>query len=1411
MSDFHTRAALAAHQEWLGFVQPVGLVVAPPVLVERSVFVDRNVRPTQERFLALLTEGERPILREPLALLTDVLRWQPDDLTSPPDELRVRLPELGVTLEPSYAVADPDGAWQLLVRLEPDAAALDRQTPEGVDGWTASPQARFERLLRETAVPTGVILTPSAIRLVYAPKGETSGHITFAAADMASVMGRPILAALDMLLGERRLFGDANQRLSRLLEASREAQNTVSTRLARQVLGALHELLRGFVAADAEVKSGGRLAERVRREPEQVYGGLVTALMRLVFVLYAEDRDLMPKDAVYETSYSLRGLFQKLEADHARYGDLMDRRYGAWARLLALFRLIHAGGGREGCRLTARKGRLFDPDVYPFLEGRASADDEPAELPRVPDGAVWRILRRLLVLEGERLSYRTLDVEQIGSVYEVVMGFRAELTTGASLALKAQKSTGASIVVDLDQLLGLAGDKREKHLTDLGVRKPTDKEKKALKAARGVTALADALGSKVDRAATPDLVPAGTPVLQPTDERRRSGSHYTPRSLTEPIVRETLRPILERLGPKAAPEQILDLKVLDPAMGSAAFLVEACRQLAERLVQAWETHGATPALPADEDALLHARRLIAQRCLYGVDRNPMAAELGKLSLWLATLARDHEFTFLDHCIRAGDSLVGLERGQVETLSWESRRSGTLFAESVRLQLEKAEAERARIRMADYDAGESELREHLERAVDHLRPVRLVADAIVAAFFAGDRPAAREQARAEVEEVIQRGGIGWERGLKPMVDALRSDAKPVTPFHWWLEFPEAFDRENPGFDAIVGNPPFAGKNNVIADNREFYLGWLQTLHEGAHGNADLVAHFYRRAFGLLRQGGCFGLTATNTIRQGDTRGSGLRLIREAGGTIYRAVRRLKWPGEAAVVVCVVHVHKGPLPGPYRLDGREVAIITAFLFHAGGDADPAALRADEGKSFQGSIVLGMGFTFDDTHTKGVANPIALMHELIAKDARNAERIFPFVGGEEVNDSPTHAHHRFVINFEDFPLRRKPLRPPWAEADAERRRTYLRSGEVPEDYPEPVAADWPDLLRIVEERVRPERAQNNREIYRRYWWQYGERRPGLYDAIRGLPRVLAISRVGERAGFAFLPSGMVYSEQVVVFALPTHAAFCALQSRVHEVWARFFASSLEDRLRYTPSDCFETFPFPEGFATDPKLEAAGEAYYRFRADLMVQNDEGLTKTYNRFHDPDERSNAIGELRRLHEAMDRAVLDAYGWTDISTACDFELEWEDEDDGADTNRRRKKPWRCRWPEEVRDEVLARPTRLPRPPARSGAGATLYPIRRAGIGRTRRARRTAITGKGTRQWPTRWTSSAASVGSSARRFLTSPPTFSAGRWARGEPESRRRRKSGSSVSRAKEVRAMSASSSSKGPPATTSAARTSSS
>ena len=1173
-------------------------------------------------------------------------------------------------------------AWQ---PKTPCLAIRDSHPPPG-DAWNASRHARFERLLRETSVPLGLLCTEERVRLIYAPSGESSGHITFEFSEMASAAGRPILAAFDMLLNANSLFtGPEEARLPALLAKSREIQAEVSTKLSRQVLAALYELLRGFVAADAG--AAGEFPALASERPEHVYGGLITALMRLVFILYAEDRSLMPDHRVYQQHYSLGGLFARLRDDAAAWPDTMDQRYGAWPQLLSLFRLIHSGGAHDkALSFVARKGALFDPSRFPFLEELSN------RVPMVPDETVWNVLRNLMVLDGERLSYRTLDVEQIGSVYEAIMGFQIETTTGQSIAVRAKQRTGAAVIVDLDQLLSLDAGKRAQALQDATDQRLSGNTAALLRKAAKPEDIEAALERRVDRDATPHIVPAQVPVLQPTDERRRSGSHYTPRVLTQPIVSEALRPVFERFGSHATPEEILKIKVLDPAMGSGAFLVEACRQLAARLVKAWTVHGDPPEdLPPDEDEFLHARRMVAQRCIYGVDKNLMAVDLAKLSLWLATLAADHEFTFLDHALRHGDFLVGLTMDQIAQVNWLDGGSRHMALEFVGERTRRAEIERDRIRFADEDIGEEGLRPLLVRADEQLENIRLVGDAVVTAFFAGSKNPERTATRSRVLEALELSETGWQEKLRPSVADMRGSEQPVYPFHFHIEFPEVFGRERPGFDVVVGNPPFAGKNTLANSTAAAYPSWLRHLHKQSHGNADLVAHFFRRAFNLLRLDGALGLIATNTIAQGDTRSTGLRWICNNGGVIYRARRRIKWPGDAAVVVSVIHLVKGDVAVPRFLDDREVETVTAFLFHTGGHDDPAWLDANAGKSFVGSYVLGMGFTFDDTDNKGVATPLTERERLIAADPRNREAIFPYIGGKEVNASPTHAHHRYVINFEDYPFRREDVGS-WETASEQRRRQWLQDGVVPCDYQKPVATDWPDLLEIVEAKVKPERAKLTKNAIgkrrAKFWWQYGSLAKELYASVSGLDRVLVTGAAAATYHMmAFVSSRQVFSHKLIVFPFTDMAPLAVLQSRVHEIWSAFFGTTLGDALTYNPTNVFHTFPFPEGWEAHSDLDALGKEYYEFRAALMIENDEGLTKTYNRFHDPEERDPKIAELRQLHGAMDRAVLDAYGWPDVSTDCKFLLQYEIDEEELGN---KKKPWRYRWPDPIRDDVLAR-------------------------------------------------------------------------------------------------------------------------
>ncbi len=1259
-----------AHKAWLGLIQPTGLVVSPPALLKAQVTPDRNVVTLTPALAAALSpsaldDGD-PLLLDFPRFAIEVLGWSKDDLAGAPggpplpDALAVALPDYGEILRPTYVALDGlgDSRPLLLIVQAPTLAALDEPVPDAA-GWPASPQARLERLLRDTGVPAGLLCNGATLRLVYAPRGESSGHLGFPVAELGTVAGRPLLAALVMLLGEHRVFGAPDgQRLLDILAESRKYQSEVSNRLSEQVLGALWELLRGFQAAD-EAAHGRVLHALPRTDPQQIYGGLLTVIMRLVFLLYAEDQGLLPDDPVYQRNYAIGGLFERLREDQGHHPDTLDQRFGAWAWLLSTFRFVFDGGGHGPLRLPTRHGQLFNPDSYPFLEGRPPGVHRvmgaPVEVPRVADGVIWRVLERLLMLDGERLSYRALDVEQVGSVYESMMGFDVATLPGRALALRPR-----GVVIDVDALLRQPGARRAAWVKEQAECDLSAGASKELAEARDADDVVAALGRKV-APQTPRALQPGALFLQPGEERRRSGSHYTPRELTEPIVRTTLRPVLDALGPRPTPEQILALKVCDPAMGSGAFLVESCRQLAAALVASWELHGRTPKLPPDEDPLLHARRLVAQRCLYGVDRNPFAVHLAKLSLWLVTLARDHAFTFLDHALKHGDSLVGLTKAQIGAFHWSPpvRDWGPLF-KGVSTSVE--EASRLRGELQRRDEGDYDERARVWRDADEaLLDTRLIGDLCVAAYFGADKDKERERLRLEVREKVDawRAGRADRGELEEIVAGLRGGARPVPVFHWEIEFPEVFGRENPGFDAVVGNPPFLGGNYVWPTFGAAYRDFLLALHLDSGGKAvDLVIHFFRRAFGMLREGGTTGLIATNTIGQGTTRIAGLKQIVNGGGQILEATRRVRWPGLAAVVVSVVYVGRGVVCEGAVLDGRPVRSVNSYLA-PGIEFDPVPLRANEGASFIGTYVLGMGFTFDDNCAEGRATSLAEMDQIIRRDRRNAERIFPYIGGEEVNTGPTHAHHRFVINFEDFSLER--------------------------------ANEWPDLLDIVRQKVKPDRDElggySVAEGRKLRWWQFGTYTRSLYDALNGLNRVLAIARVSTTFSVAFLPAGMVYSEGLVVFPFNSGSAFAVLQCRIHELWAQFFGSSMKDDLRYSPSGCFDPFPTPNDWSCSDSIVGIGDRYHEFRAALMIRNDEGLTKTYNRFHDPTNHEPDIVRLRELHAAMDRAVLDAYGWTDIPTDCEFLLDYEIDEE---TWGNKKKPYRYRWPDAVRDEVLAR-------------------------------------------------------------------------------------------------------------------------
>ena len=874
-----TKSEAFFHDKWLGHVQTAsdGLVVAKPVLLEAGC-AQHQPSEVQETLRELCPPGPEDAPRRIAELMPFFQRLLDFDLdlfdaqSAIPEAVALYAPEGPQTIRPTFGLLrqdDPepqDGAgspaadaaakyvallWDV-TELEDghssEAIGLSLDKPETTTGaWSYPAAAKFDRLLRHCRVPIGILTNREVIRLVYAPHGESSGHITFRIDDMATVGGRPILDAMIMLLCANQWFGVSDENaLPALLRRSREYQGTVTKDLAEQVFSGLEVLLKGFQTA-AERDKSGLLSEALERDRDHLYRGLLTVMLRLVFILYAEDRGLLPVDhPLYAQRMSLLGLFERLQRDQGNFPDSMNNRFGAWGHIISLSRTIYLGAEHGDFRIPPRQGDLFDPHGYPFLEGWTGSNAPivsqtaraEVKVPTVDDGAVFVLLRSLLIFQGQRLSYRTLDVEQIGSVYESLMGYHVCACESPAVAIKINGKRGAAkFWLEPKAVLERPAGQRVKWLqNECGFDKPVaTKIKKALDGFASnaedqnpaFEALLPLAAGKKGLAHEQRAI-AGQYVLQPGSERRRSGTQYTPRSLTEPIVRKTLEPLIRCLGAEPTAEQLLQLKICDPAMGSGAFLVECCRQLADAVVAAWARAGEIEMIAAScpgGDVVAHARRLVAQRCLYGVDKNPMAVQLAKLSLWLFTLARDLPFTFLDHSFRHGDSLVGLDLEQIKAFHWKPEKQLSFIGLEITRALEEVVVIRQDIHRLAEDVSPEGQRLKAQRlfdANDATEKLRRVADICVGAFFAESTDRARLNQRQVREDVVR---IWLETGADAtgLVDKWSSEIRNRHfPFHWLLEFPEVFHGEKSSLlssnqvshiedmDGFVGNPPFGGQ-------------------------------------------------------------------------------------------------------------------------------------------------------------------------------------------------------------------------------------------------------------------------------------------------------------------------------------------------------------------------------------------------------------------------------------------------------------------------------------------------------------------------------------------------------------------------------------------------------------------------
>jgi len=1337
---------MSMHHEWLSLIEISGPFLAVPVLKEafpqgleeldaakrkrlRQAYDEwHEAQETDDpRFADLHTAWINEVLSRGLELdedgRGDVLKGKDWCAT----HANVSLPEHGVSLSPDFAVVGNDDKPLMLVHsYGPD---VDLDATSKLDGWASTPAERMVTLCRAKGCRLGLVTNGERWMLVDAPVGA----VTTFASWYARIWGQePVtLQAFVHLLGIRRFFVDESERLPALFDRSLKFQDEVTDALGEQVRRAVEVLIQALDKADQD-----RSRELLRGVTEaELYEAALTVMMRLVFLLSAEERGLLLLgDERYEANYALSTLRMQLRAES---DEILERRWDAWSRLLAVFRAVFGGIEHENLRLPALGGSLFDPDRFPFLEGRSKGSnwriDVAKPLP-IDNRTVLLLLEAIQQFQGRTLSYRALDVEQIGYVYEGLLERTVKRTAEVTLELDATKSAqspwvtlaelesarldGAERLAEL--LQQRSGSSASRVRNDLA--RPVDDAlaDRVLAACHGDTALRDRIKPfghlvRTDPWGYPLVYPVGAFIVTTGSDRRETGTHYTPKSLTEAIVADTLTPIAyvgpARGTPRAdwalkSPAELLDLKICDPAMGSGAFLVQACRWLADRLVEAWaqaevqgrkvgadgrvaDADASIEPLPRDTEArTIVARRLIAERCLYGVDLNPLAVELSKLSIWLVTLAKGRPFGFLDHNLRCGDSLLGIHRlDQLTQLSMTPSGQGQLrlFGQNVEQAVRDAIDLRQQLReMPIRDIRDVDAMAHLDAdARRRLEVPESIADAFIGEVLASSGNATAIEGSATMLTIHAGQAVAGDHNaldaiLKRARETLSVDllsGKPTrNPFHWPLEFPEVFGRTSSGFDALVGNPPFLG-NRLWKGALGEKLQWQCQMVLGASpGKIDLCVVFHRRAVDLLRPEGCYGLLATSNIAEGSAIEVGLGVVVQ-NGSIHFARKGMPWPGAAAVVVAIVGFFKGEWQADCDADGQTCPRIGPRL-------EPEAANV-----WVPQALPDAPFTFAGVdNSKGLAFVITPSSPWFDRLKDEPDTLLkPYITGDDITSSALNRIERWALDIGDLGL-------------------------------DEIARRWPVAHHFIVEEVQPTRTVAALKSYKGLidrWWQFWNHRAELMRRIRQRAQFIAYSKVTKHPICMIADSKWIYTNQVLLVATEREDMLAICLSSFFRAWLeKFCGGGMGVTLRISISESTAKYPVPEQSVATAGVDAATQ-FNRLAVEFSAAHGGGLTDVMNAIHTPDNTDATIAELRRLLSVIDAEVASAYGWGDVEVTYDFR-----EFDGGSANDK----WRWSLSADGTSTLLDRLVALNR--ERFEAAATAQSSGRASS-RAPRARRAA--------------------------------------------------------------------------------------
>lgn len=1201
-----------------------------------------------------------------------------DDTQIPGGPASTSSPNQAVPVEATGALVAQGtvGAWVLVV--DPVSDLRDPLDEE----WSAGPIDRMEALLRDSGVPIGIVTDGRWWGLVCARDGAmvASGII-----DAQRWVDEPdarnaffALASLRQLVG-----GAPEERLPELFKKSVAAAEEITVALGTQVRRAVELLVSALSEAAEDARRAGR-PDPLPTDRNEVYEGAVTVMMRTVFLLFAEERSLLPQGVLFTNGYGISQELDELDARSLEEGaEALDSTHLTWHRLLATSQALYAGVAFEDMRLPAYGGSLFDARRFPFLTTR---NEHGGLSVTVSDRVMLEVLKAVQVaqLKGQparRISFRDVDVEQIGYIYEGLLGYTCEDVDTVTVGLIG--AAGQEPEVPLDVLDDLAEDNDDDTRFVAAI---LDWAKRNQPAATPVSASRlrkDLLGGDTledaDRALLavtrdeallkrlrpyvgiirrdlrdrPVVVQPGGLVVIETPSRATSGAHYTPKSLAREVVLHALEPLVYQPGPHQTADEsqwrllssdrILDLKVADIACGSGAFLVAAAEYLAERLVEAWHTEGV--ALGSAHDLDVRAKRQIVASCLYGADINGMAVEMCKLSLWLVSLDPDLPFSFVDDKVLHGNSLLGAtDVRQFEALHIDpsavkktvaTTHAGTLFGAGDGIGYVEALDVRGVLRRA------VDLRRRLATEVDENDPQRsavtkrrlwaeyqeltsalsAVADGVIATGLKeGGKPGRRLNERYEdLRIAVDRAFAAGGANDRSMLAAIvEGGLRP--------EVETDYERWLPLHWALaVPDVMERGGFDAIVGNPPFLGGQKLTGAMGTNVRDWFVYVLAGATKGSADLVAYFFLRALSLLTPAGTIG----LI--ATNTIAQGDTREV--GLDRMVASGFTITRSVQSRPWPAESANLE-YAAVWGGRGPISEKAARTSDELEVRRISTLLepagreggapirlaentGMAFQGCITLGMGFVLEPVEARQWIAADPRNREVLFPYVNGEDLNQRPDGSASRWVIDFND------------------------RSEQAARAYSEP--------FERVQTQVMPERMRTKRRARRERWWQFAERAAGMRRAIAGFDEVLAIAQVSRTVMPVRVRTGSVFSHKVVVLATDSFPTQGILSSNVHFLWTACYSATMRTDISYSPSDVFLTLARPE--PTDG-LDSVAKALDGERREIMLRRGLGLTSLYNLINAPEADGTIdrdIARLRDIHVELDHEVMAAYGWADVS------------------------------------------------------------------------------------------------------------------------------------------------------------------